>query len=782
MASIDERLTEEFLRWSYLGRGIMLWDAPVRPEPAFRPFVRHFHHEGDMIDDGRKPGAVGGWLRRLGERMSGVEKNGEKPAADEPESVPEPSSQPDIAEIAVVISKGAKTRKEEYRYLFAGLAAARDPIAFELIGTGEGVFPRFAVGSGDSPFVERQLESFFPDASFVREEGGIFRVWESTGAAYAVVDLCLAREFMLPIGSPGLDPFVGLVGALGETREGEVAVLQVLFEPVTHPWAEHALRAVTDASGDEFFVNAPELYAGAKEKTSSPLFAACLRIAAKSPDERRVEEILRGVVGALGVFDRVNGNALIPVPNGDYPDDAREADYHLEGVSGKTVFEHPETKRMLGDIKRGKIEALIFSKLARLARNTRELLDFADLFRDAGADLVSLQESIDTSTPAGRLFYTMIAAMAQWEREEIASRVAASVVVRAKMGKSLGGRAPFGYRWVDRKLVLDPDEAPVRRRLYELFLEHKRKKTVARLMTEAGFRTRDGSNFSDTTVGRLIEDPTAKGKHRLNYTRSGERNKAWELKPESDWEYVEVEPVVSAELWDRCNAILKGRRDSFKRPSRKAVQLFGGLTFCECGGKMYVPSNSPKYICQKCRNKIPVDDLEAVFLEQLKGFFLSPENVSDHLDKTNGVMAEKEEILGVKRREAEKVQKEIDRVYRLYVDEKLTPDEFTGFFKPLQTRKTALGDEIPRLEAELDYQRISTLSGDEILAEAGELHRRWPKLSRDEKRSVVESITEKIVIGRGLEGGIEIELAYIPSSEELTTRQRELRGSSRQRA
>jgi site-specific DNA recombinase len=56
--------------------------------------------------------------------------------------------------------------------------------------------------------------------------------------------------------------------------------------------------------------------------------------------------------------------------------------YDLAGVSGKSVMEQPEAKRMLADIHKGHITGLIFSKLARLARNTRELLDFADIFRE----------------------------------------------------------------------------------------------------------------------------------------------------------------------------------------------------------------------------------------------------------------------------------------------------------------------------------------------------------------------------------------------------------------
>src|SRR5580704_3440519 len=174
--------------------------------------------------------------------------------------------------------------------------------------------------------------------------------------------------------------------------------------------------------------------------------------------------------------------------------------YNLAGQSGKAVMQHPEAKRMMEDIERGHVTGLVFSKLARLSRNRRELEDFSDYFRKHNADLISLSEAIDTSSAGGRMFFHLLGVFAQWEREEITERVNASVLTRAKMGKSINGTSPYGYKWQDRKLVLVPEEAAIRRRAYELFAQCRRKGQVARVLNAAGYRTRGGSVWRDTQV------------------------------------------------------------------------------------------------------------------------------------------------------------------------------------------------------------------------------------------------------------------------------------------
>ena len=446
--------------------------------------------------------------------------------------------------------------------------------------------------------------------------------------------------------------------------------------------------------------------------------------------------------------------------------------YDLAGVSGKTVKEHAEAKRMLADIKRGHITGLIFSKLARLARNTKELLEFADRFSEAQADLISLQETIDTSTPAGRLFFTMIAAMAQWEREEIADRVKASVAVRAKLGKSINGRAPYGYEWKDRKLVPHPAEAPVRRKAFELFLQHRRKGTVAKHLNAAGYRTRDGVPWRDMQVTRVLVDTSAKG---IYYFNRGRKHGNWKsvAKPESEWGQVECEPIVPVSLWNQVNQIIEEQLKSWKRPGKLPTQVFGNLAHCHCGHKMYVRNNSPKYVCRNCQNKIPIVDLEGIFHDELEAFFATPERIVAHLKAANQNLVEKEALLATHQRELQKVRDDMTRTHRLYLDGGITAQGFGQFYKPAEERLNQLTAELPKLQGEVDYLKVNTLSADEVLSEARTLYGRWPTLPTEDKRKIAESIVEKLVIG---EGEIDITISYLPTSEEMCKSQQQLRG------
>jgi len=444
--------------------------------------------------------------------------------------------------------------------------------------------------------------------------------------------------------------------------------------------------------------------------------------------------------------------------------------YDLAGVSGKTVMENPEAKRMIADLKRGHITGLIFSKLARLARNTRELLELADIFRDNNADMVSLQEKIDTSNPAGRLFFTMIAALSQWEREEIGDRVKASVKIRAKMGKCLGGGAPFGYQWVNNKMVIHPTEGPIRKLMYELFSKNKRRKSVARMLNDLGYRTRKGVKFSDTTVLRLIQDTTAKGTYRANYICWDAHGKM-QIKPESEWVYTPVEALISEELWNECNDAINERKANRKPQGPTPVHLFAGVLHCDCGQRMYVPSKSLKYTCLKCRQKIPIETLEAIYREELKDFFVPNEKIQAHMAKADEFLNDKKGQLESHKKQYESVRTEMKKTYNLYQDDAISTSRFKEINSPLEERANLLGDELAKLQGTVDALEMKQISAEVVQAEAINLYNQWPKCTREEQRRIIESITEKIVL-KGDE--INITYSYQPSSEECTKSQRSL--------
>lgn len=192
---------------------------------------------------------------------------------------------------------------------------------------------------------------------------------------------------------------------------------------------------------------------------------------------------------------------------------------------------------------------------------------------------------------------------------------------------------------------------------------------------------------------------------------------------------------------------------------KPAVHLFSGLTYCACDGKMYVPSNNPKYTCQKCRQKIPVDDLEAIYQEQLKDFLLSEDDLYAYLHQADDVITQNLESLGVLEKERADLWREMDKVYALFMGEQISQEGFGRKYGPLEERLSQIDSQIPKLQSEIDFLKIKNLSEEQILADAKDLYSRWSTLSREEQQQIVETITDSIIVKKD---EVSINFHYLP--------------------
>lgn len=320
MAQIDELHSGHFTDWESRTRGWSVHPHPVSPEPPFAPFSR-FGPVPEHIDDGRRPTLLSSLVRSLSRGLAGKPRP-PLPSPDEPEEeyddAPPIQERGELTELPLFLPPAFNARGPELAQFLEGLSACTEPVAFELVGTAASVTAQLAVGSSDAPHVRAQLRAFFPDLASAPVSGGLAAAWDAAGEWAGAVEFGLAREVMLPLASFGGDLCVPLVGALAELYPGECGVLQVIFEPVTQPWAEHMARAAGEDGGTPF-VNAPELAGGVQRKTSRPLFGAVVRIATRGGSEGRAFEIARSMASALRVFANIGGNELIPLRNDGYP-------------------------------------------------------------------------------------------------------------------------------------------------------------------------------------------------------------------------------------------------------------------------------------------------------------------------------------------------------------------------------------------------------------------------------------------------------------------------------
>jgi site-specific DNA recombinase len=253
----------------------------------------------------------------------------------------------------------------------------------------------------------------------------------------------------------------------------------------------------------------------------------------------------------------------------------------------------------------------------------------------------------------------------------------------------------------------------------------------------------------------------AKGSRRANYTKSLGEGKNWVLKPAEEWVVTECPAIVSEELWNDCNKILEIQTKPRNKPGKKPVHLFTNIVFCGCGGKMYVPSNSKKYVCTSCKQtKIPAEDLEEIYFENLKTFLLTEDHLKEYLTKTNQMISEKETQIETLKLELKKTTVDMEKLLDLHLSGEIPKEGFGRRYNPLDQKVQQIEHSLPELQAEIDFLKMESLNQDFLLQEAHNLRDRWSTFSFDVKRRTIEEVTKSITID-GDE--IEIRFSYTPT-------------------
>jgi DNA invertase Pin-like site-specific DNA recombinase len=182
------------------------------------------------------------------------------------------------------------------------------------------------------------------------------------------------------------------------------------------------------------------------------------------------------------------------------------------GVSGTIPFqERPEGGKLWATLQPG--DNLITAKLDRLFRNATDALTTADHLKARGVGLILLDigmESVTTGTSASRLFFGMLALMAEFERSRTRERIAENRAARRQRGGNPGGKVPFGYSVVGkgRGSVLVPNQAQQAAIVTAKALRAEGKSLRA---IQAALHQQFGFKVAPMTVRAVVARDTAEG-------------------------------------------------------------------------------------------------------------------------------------------------------------------------------------------------------------------------------------------------------------------------------
>ncbi len=304
-----------------------------------------------------------------------------------------------------------------------------------------------------------------------------------------------------------------------------------------------------------------------------------------------------------------------------------EKDGKRHGKSGKNT-DRPAYQKLMALARAKLIDIVIVTRLDRISRNVADFLHLVAELERHDVRLISIRENIDLTSSAGRLISTVLMALAQYEREMIASRVKDKVAWRAERGFPLGP-PPLGYVMKDKLYAIDEPVAAHVRAADALYLKRQSVDAVVQEFHRLGYRTPNGAVYNKPMISRILRNPTYAA--RIEYEGALH---------DAQW------PAIrSRETHEQIQKIL-GRNartnHSPKREWKQHVYILQGLLRCGvCGHKMTPKASTgrggrpfPYYVCSgasksagvTCRQLyLPATMADAAVLEFMKQLHLKPE-------------------------------------------------------------------------------------------------------------------------------------------------------------
>ncbi len=339
--------------------------------------------------------------------------------------------------------------------------------------------------------------------------------------------------------------------------------------------------------------------------------------------------------------------------------------YREEGVSAKSM-NRPKFQEMIQDMKDGKINKILVYKLDRLTRSIQDLETICKLLEEYKCDLESECEEINTSTPTGVFFMRMTTILAQLEIERTSERTKFGLMGAAKKGH-FSGKAPIGYRKINKELVIDEVESEVVKDIFKSYLNGLSVCTITKQLNEKNVLNR---NWRTTTIDRMLS----------NYIYAGNYQHRKRIQNE---ETILLEDVCPA-IIDKHDfeLVQKQKEKNLKNYTRKHTYVYMQKIVCsKChkimGGSSTTSKNKPTQIYYKCNccntriNEKKIEQPLMLFLNDMLDYYLL-------IDNNYKSFFNEDLTLEIKR--YEKILKELNtklkRIKNAYLNSNIEQDDF----------------------------------------------------------------------------------------------------------